>query len=135
VAFGKLHGVLDSKPLSLPGKNAINLGLAAANLAAGAAFLTTGDPATGVAALGELALPAVRAAAVRAAGTGCMVLVHCIAAAVRAVLGVHTAALLSSWARPAAPFAWAPSWGGNGGGAASRGMPYPFWIHICGGQH
>ncbi|GAB4817580.1 hypothetical protein N2152v2_004626 [Parachlorella kessleri] len=51
VAFGKLHGLLDSKPLALPGKNAINLALAAGNLAAGAAFLTTGDPATGVAAL------------------------------------------------------------------------------------
>ncbi|KAG2488659.1 hypothetical protein HYH03_012821 [Edaphochlamys debaryana] len=44
VAFGKLHGVLKSDALSLPGKNAINLGLFAANLAAGAFFLTTDDP-------------------------------------------------------------------------------------------
>ena len=52
VAFGKLHGVLASKPLALPGKNAINIGLAAGNAAAAATFLTTGDPATAVAALG-----------------------------------------------------------------------------------
>lgn len=52
VAFGKLHGVLASKPLALPGKNAINIGLAAGNAAAAAAFLTTGDPTTAVAALG-----------------------------------------------------------------------------------
>lgn len=51
VAFGKLHGVLPSKPLNLPGKNAINLALLAGNVAAGAAFFTTGDPTTGVAAL------------------------------------------------------------------------------------
>lgn len=52
VAFGKLHGVLASKPLALPGKNPINMGLLAGNAAAAAAFLTTGDPATGLAALG-----------------------------------------------------------------------------------
>lgn len=52
VAFGKLHGVLASKPLALPGKNAINIGLAVGNAAAAATFLTTGDPATAVAALG-----------------------------------------------------------------------------------
>lgn len=51
VAFGKLHGVLSSAPLNLPGKNLINLGLLAANVAAGAAFFTTGDPNTGIAAL------------------------------------------------------------------------------------
>ena len=52
VAFGKLHGVLASKPLALPGKNPLNIGLLAGNAAAGAAFLMTGDPVTGVAALG-----------------------------------------------------------------------------------
>lgn len=52
VAFGKLHGVLASKPLALPGKNAINIGLAAGNAVAAATFLTTGDPTTAVAALG-----------------------------------------------------------------------------------
>ena len=51
VAFGKLHGVLPSAPLSLPGKNAINVALMAGNVAAGAAFFTTGDPTTGIAAL------------------------------------------------------------------------------------
>ncbi|KAL6776704.1 hypothetical protein ACKKBF_B30620 [Auxenochlorella protothecoides x Auxenochlorella symbiontica] len=52
VAFGKLHGVLPSKPLALPGKNVLNLGLLAGNAAAGAAFLTTGDPGVALAALG-----------------------------------------------------------------------------------
>lgn len=51
VAFGKLHGILDSKPLSLPGKNAINIGLFGGCLAAGASFLATGDPTYGVAML------------------------------------------------------------------------------------
>lgn len=48
MAFGKLHGMLASAPLNLPGKNAANLGMAAGSLAAGAALLTTGDPATGL---------------------------------------------------------------------------------------
>jgi H+-translocating NAD(P) transhydrogenase len=51
VAFGKLHGLLPSKPLNLPGKNLINIGLFGGNIAAGAAFFATGDPATGIAAL------------------------------------------------------------------------------------
>ena len=51
MAFGKLHGVLPSKPLSLPGKNPINIALMAGNLAAAGTLLTTGDPATGLAAL------------------------------------------------------------------------------------
>lgn len=51
VAFGKLHGVLPSAPLNIPGKNLINLGLLAGNVAAGAAFFATGDPTTGLAAL------------------------------------------------------------------------------------
>ncbi|KAI3433374.1 hypothetical protein D9Q98_003191 [Chlorella vulgaris] len=53
VAFGKLHGVLKSAPLNLPGKNLINLSLAAGNAAAGVAFIGSGatDPATGIAAL------------------------------------------------------------------------------------
>lgn len=52
VAFGKLHGILASKPLALTGKNPINMALLAGNAAAAAAFLTTGDPVTGLAALG-----------------------------------------------------------------------------------
>ena len=51
MAFGKLHGVLASKPLSLPGKNLINTALMAGNVAAGATLLTTGDASTGLAAL------------------------------------------------------------------------------------
>lgn len=46
-AFGKLHGVLKSAPLNLPGKNAMNIVLAAGNVGAGGLFLTTGDPSTG----------------------------------------------------------------------------------------
>lgn len=52
VAFGKLHGLLPSKPLALPGKNLLNAGLLAGNVAAGAAFLTTGDPTLALASLG-----------------------------------------------------------------------------------
>lgn len=48
VAFGKLQGILDSKPLNLPGKNAINLGLLGGVLACGTAYMTTGDPAFAV---------------------------------------------------------------------------------------
>lgn len=51
VAFGKLHGLLPSKPMNLPGKNAINLALLGGNALAGAAFFATGDPAVGLAAL------------------------------------------------------------------------------------
>ncbi len=50
------HGLLNSAPLSLPGKNAINLALLAGNLVAGGVFLTTGDPAQGLAALWATAL-------------------------------------------------------------------------------
>lgn len=56
VAFGKLQGVLDSKPLALPGKNQINLGLLAGVLTAGGLFLTTGDADFGVSMLGVTAL-------------------------------------------------------------------------------
>lgn len=52
MAFGKLHGVLASKPLNLPGKNLVNMSMAAGAAASGAVFLTTGDPAAGLAALG-----------------------------------------------------------------------------------
>eukprot|EP01095_Lingulamoeba_sp_RSL-Kostka_P006586 TRINITY_DN2072_c1_g1_i2.p1 TRINITY_DN2072_c1_g1~~TRINITY_DN2072_c1_g1_i2.p1 ORF type:complete len:1081 (-),score=550.07 TRINITY_DN2072_c1_g1_i2:176-3418(-) len=52
VAFGKLHGVLDSKPLNLPNKNAINLGLVGANLLAGGYFLSNPGLTGGLVALG-----------------------------------------------------------------------------------
>ena len=51
VAFGKLHGIMPSKPLNLPQKNEINMGLAAGSGAAGLVFLATGSPALGLAAL------------------------------------------------------------------------------------
>ncbi|KAK9832503.1 hypothetical protein WJX81_002580 [Elliptochloris bilobata] len=52
VAFGKLHGLLKSKALALPGKNAANIAMAASSAASAAALFTTGDPAIGLAALG-----------------------------------------------------------------------------------
>eukprot|EP00172_Hildenbrandia_rubra_P001078 Plantae.Rhodophyta-Hildenbrandia_rubra.ctg16448.p1 GENE.Plantae.Rhodophyta-Hildenbrandia_rubra.ctg16448~~Plantae.Rhodophyta-Hildenbrandia_rubra.ctg16448.p1 ORF type:complete len:806 (-),score=151.69 Plantae.Rhodophyta-Hildenbrandia_rubra.ctg16448:452-2869(-) len=51
VAFGKLHGVIDSKALNLPNKNKINATLGLSNLATGALFLATGNPALGLACL------------------------------------------------------------------------------------
>lgn len=51
VAFGKLHGLLASKPLNLPMKNFINVALLGASAASGAMFFTTGNPAAGVTAL------------------------------------------------------------------------------------
>lgn len=48
VAFGKLHGIMASAPLNLPGKNVANLSMAAGTVASGAAFLTTGDPVVGL---------------------------------------------------------------------------------------
>lgn len=52
VAFGKLQGIMASKPLHLPGRHAINLGLIASNLATMGLFLGTSNPSTGVACLG-----------------------------------------------------------------------------------
>jgi H+-translocating NAD(P) transhydrogenase len=51
VAFGKLHGIMRSAPLDLPGKNKINAGLATGNLVAGGVFLATGNPAIGASCL------------------------------------------------------------------------------------
>lgn len=50
-AFGKLDGFLDSKPLNLPGKNLINIGLAGGSALAGLIFLASGSPAIGLACL------------------------------------------------------------------------------------
>jgi NAD/NADP transhydrogenase beta subunit len=52
------HGLLPSAPLSLPGKNAINLALLAGNIVAAGVFLTTADPDAGLAALTATALMA-----------------------------------------------------------------------------
>lgn len=56
VAFGKLQGILDSKPLNLPGKNLLNISMAGAILACGGLFLTADDPSFGVTMLGATAL-------------------------------------------------------------------------------
>lgn len=50
-AFGKLHGLLKSAPLDLPGKNNINAALMAGNVLGGAVFLATGSPGLGTACL------------------------------------------------------------------------------------
>ena len=51
VAFGKLHGIMASKPMNLPGKNAINALMGLGTAGAGAVILATGDVSTGLAAL------------------------------------------------------------------------------------
>lgn len=55
MAFGKLHGLLGSKALALPGKKAANIAMAAGSAASAAALFTTGEPAVGLAALGATA--------------------------------------------------------------------------------
>jgi H+-translocating NAD(P) transhydrogenase len=60
-AYGKLAGWLSSKPLALPGRNAINVGLLAATLGAGALLpgaVAAGDVGTGLAALSATAATA-----------------------------------------------------------------------------
>lgn len=51
MAFGKLHGVLASKPLSLPAKNKINMGLLGGNVLAGTILMATGNPTLALTAL------------------------------------------------------------------------------------
>jgi len=60
IAFCKLQGLVPSAPLQLPGKNAINIGLAGLTLAAGAAFMGTdaGDMGSAVTSLTAAALVA-----------------------------------------------------------------------------
>lgn len=48
VAFGKLQGLLNSKPLHLPGRHAINGSLALANIGALGAFMSSHDYNTGL---------------------------------------------------------------------------------------
>ena len=55
VAFGKLQGIMASKPMNLPGKNAINTLMGLGTAGAGALVCTTVDPALGLAALGGTA--------------------------------------------------------------------------------
>jgi NAD(P) transhydrogenase len=56
VAFGKLQGFMSSKPLLLPGRNAINLGLLAANIGTFGVFMATQNPQVGLSCLGLSAL-------------------------------------------------------------------------------
>ncbi len=48
VACGKLHGVISSKPVMLPGRHWLNLGIILATLVLGAGFLATDSGALGV---------------------------------------------------------------------------------------
>ena len=52
-AFGKLQGLLDSNPLSLPGKNYLNAGMTLANVGALAYYMKTNDLGPGMATLGK----------------------------------------------------------------------------------
>jgi len=52
VAFGKLNGNLSSTPMALPMRDQINMGMGAVTAASGVAFLGSGSPEVGVAALG-----------------------------------------------------------------------------------
>ncbi|XP_060073856.1 NAD(P) transhydrogenase, mitochondrial-like [Ylistrum balloti] len=51
VAFGKLHGVLKSDPLLLPGRHVMNASMMGVNAAAMGLFLASGDPMTHMGAL------------------------------------------------------------------------------------
>lgn len=51
-AFGKLQGLLNSKPLLLPGRNFLNAGLALSNVAALAGYMHSTDPIAGLGYLG-----------------------------------------------------------------------------------
>eukprot|EP01114_Cavostelium_apophysatum_P018323 TRINITY_DN564_c0_g1_i1.p1 TRINITY_DN564_c0_g1~~TRINITY_DN564_c0_g1_i1.p1 ORF type:complete len:1114 (-),score=361.87 TRINITY_DN564_c0_g1_i1:76-3417(-) len=52
VAFGKLQGLLSSKPLLLPGRNALNLGMAAANVGGLGLYMAAPSPTVGLGILG-----------------------------------------------------------------------------------
>merc|ERR1719348_2719605 len=55
IAYGKLNGNLDSNPLMLPGRHALNSGLLAANAAAMGYFLVDPSLAVGMGSLGATA--------------------------------------------------------------------------------
>lgn len=52
-AFGKLQGLLKSNPLTLPGKNYLNAGMALANVGALVYYMKTNDVGPGMATLGR----------------------------------------------------------------------------------
>lgn len=54
-AFGKLQGLLNSNPLTLPGKNALNASMALANVGALGYYMKTNDPTMGMYTLGRYA--------------------------------------------------------------------------------
>lgn len=54
VAFGKLHAIMDSKALSLPGKNQLNIAMALANVAAMGYYMTSGDSSVCLSMLGKI---------------------------------------------------------------------------------
>ncbi|CAN0376941.1 unnamed protein product, partial [Discosporangium mesarthrocarpum] len=51
-ASAKLQGILSSKPLTLPGRDQLNLAMGGGIIAGAAAMLTTGDPGAMLTALG-----------------------------------------------------------------------------------
>lgn len=55
VAFGKLHGLLDSRALNLPLKNQLNIAMALANVGAMGWFMATDSAAVGIPMLGTTA--------------------------------------------------------------------------------
>lgn len=55
VAYGKLQGILNSAPLLLPGRHAINAGLLAANIGALGLFFSDPSMTSGLTALGATA--------------------------------------------------------------------------------
>lgn len=52
IAYGKLAGKLDSAPLSLPGRDVLNVGMGLGSVAALAGFMATSDPVVASACLG-----------------------------------------------------------------------------------
>jgi NAD(P) transhydrogenase len=52
IAFGKLHGMMSSAPLALPGRDFLNIAMVAGNVGAMGVFLTTDDAAMGLTMLG-----------------------------------------------------------------------------------
>lgn len=55
MAYGKLQGILSSKPLLLPGRHQLNMGLLLANVGAGAWFFMDPSLGAGIGALGGTA--------------------------------------------------------------------------------
>lgn len=52
IAYAKLQGLMSGAPILLPGRHALNTGLAAANVAALAYYMMSADPLVGISMLG-----------------------------------------------------------------------------------